>query len=290
MTQEELIAETIKYFGKKNRRRLKNTITSLEFEGEETKRWKKSIKKITEHPFIISDGMYDYVIENIINKNFDDIEMDDIGDLSWNIKILLNKNCDNGYDWDKKLATKCGGTAKILEIYINFIVPAYTLHKYYITYNKGENYYEFGEIKTDDYENKIIRKIKNLFKKLNYFYVTQNLASKNFPELVSDVNRKGNATIFDCLFSDVYFYQEGIKRFNDKSITDQTGKKIHWNEYYNNKGKLLYREEYRYFESKNVLCSTTNNKGEITKIDVWRDIGRHKHKKFSLDIEEAQKK
>ncbi len=68
--------------------------------------------------------------------------MDDLGDLSWNIKILLNSNIQSGYDWDKKLAIKCQ-EARILEIYVNYVIPAYTINPYYIVYDKKENYYEF---------------------------------------------------------------------------------------------------------------------------------------------------
>lgn len=289
MNKEELINQTIKYFGSKNKKQLKKIITSFELENKETQRWKKIIKKVTNHPLIIYSGMYDYVVENIKNKNFKEIEIGDIGDLSWNIKILLSKNINKGYDWDKNLAIKCGGTARILEIYINFLIPAYTFNTFYMTYSKENNFYEFGKIILNNYENQIIKSLKGLFKELNYFYVNQKLASMKFPELISDIHYEGNASIFDCLFTDVHFYQGNTTKFNDETLKDPTGKTINWKEYYN-KGKLLFREEFTYFESKNVLNTITNNKGEIIKVNVWRDIGKFKHKKFTLNINNKIKK
>lgn len=118
------------------------------------------------------------VVSNILDKNYRQIHMDDLGDLSWNIKILLNSNVQSEYDWDKKLAIKCG-QARILEVYINSIIPAYTLNPFYISYNQKENYYEFGKIsKMEKHEKIILDNVSKCFDSLGYFCVSEELASK----------------------------------------------------------------------------------------------------------------
>ncbi|KON78331.1 Uncharacterized protein NV38_0000966 [Leptospira kirschneri serovar Mozdok] len=233
------------------------------------------------------------VVSNILDKNYRQIHMDDLGDLSWNIKILLNSNVQSEYDWDKKLAIKCG-QARILEVYINSIIPAYTLNPFYISYNQKENYYEFGKIsKMEKHEKIILDNVSKYFDSLGYFCVSEELASKKYKGLFSDCNQEGNASLFDCLFSDIYRYQIGIEKFSDWSKgpnMDSTGSKISWHEYYDLNRNFLYREEYRYLKSKDVLLLTMDQTGHITKVNVWRDIGKLKHRGFELDILKVFKK
>ncbi len=288
MNQKQLIQETLKYFGK-DRKLLRKTILCFNFNGKETKEWKKRINVCTTHPFAIQNGIFDYVVSNILDKNYSQIHMDYLGDLSWNIKILLNSNIQSGYDWDKKLAIKCG-QAKILEIYINYIIPAYTLNPFYISYNQKENYYEFGKIpKMGKHEQIILNNIIKLFDSLGYFYVSEKLASKKYKGLFSDCNQEGNASLFDCLFSDIHRHQIGIEKFfdsfSDKGLSvDFTGARISWHEYYDLNRNFLYREEYRFLKSGDVLLLTMDQAGHISKINVWRDIGKLTKRGFELNI------
>ncbi|OMI16656.1 hypothetical protein BUQ74_14405 [Leptospira weilii serovar Heyan] len=291
MNPKQLIQETLKYFGK-DRRLLKKTIQGFSFDGKKTNEWKKRIKTCTTHPFTIRNNIIDWNVKCIRDKNYRQIQWDYLGDLSWNIKILLNSNIQSGYDWDKKLAIKCQ-EARIFEIYVNYIIPAYTINLYYIVYNKKENYYEFGKIiKTEKHEKRIIKNITKLFDTLGYFHVSEELASKKYKGLFSDCNSEGNASLFDCLFSDIYGYQIGIEKFSDPNHVSlhPTGAIIHWHEYYDLKRNFLYREEYQRLKSKDVLLLTTDQTGHITKVNVRRDIGKLKHRGFELDILKVFKK
>ncbi|WP_017850399.1 hypothetical protein ACO1KB_16810 [Leptospira interrogans serovar Szwajizak] len=289
MNQKQLIQETLKYFGK-DKKLLRKTILGFTFEGKETKEWKKRINTCTTHPFTIQNNIFDCTVKSIRDKNYHQIQLDYLGDLSWNIKILLNSNVQSGYDWDKKLAIKCG-QARILEIYINYIIPVYTINLYYICYDSKENYYEFGKItKMEKHEKIILDNVLKCFDSLGYFYVSEELASKKYKGLFSDCNSEGNASLFDCLFSDVHRYQIGIEKFSDPSFwdkglnVDSTGAKIFWREYYDLNRNFLYREEYRYLKLKDVLLLTMDQTGHITKVNVWRDVGKLKHREFELDI------
>lgn len=289
MNELELIELTRKYFGR-DRTALREALKTFDVSNQKIKKFKKIIRSCTSQPFFITEGLNDCVRENIINKNFNEIEMNDLGDLSWNIEILLNDNIHTGYDWDKNLSIKCGGKAKILQILINSIIPAYTINKYYISYSKHENYYEFGKIVSlEDNESKIINKIKQEFKKLNIFYVSKQLANKKFEDLISDCNSEGNASIFDCLFSDIYNYNNNIHRFNDKQIINHAGASVSWHEYYNLSEKLIYKEEWISYKSKDTLCIITDKNGQIKKLNLWRDFEDEKHSKISYNINKAYK-
>ncbi|MDI7185182.1 hypothetical protein QMM42_02980 [Leptospira santarosai] len=290
MNQKQLIQETLKYFGK-DRKLLRKTILDFSFENKKTKEWNRRIKTCTTHPFRIQNGIFGSVVNNILDKKYHLVYMDNLGDLSWNIKILLNSNIKSGYDWDKNLAVKCG-QARILEVYINYIIPAYTLNPFYIIYDQKENYYEFGKIVgTKKHERNILDNIFKLFDSLGYFYVPEELASKKCKGLFSDCNEEGNASLFDCLFSDVNQHQVGIERFLDpcKKLKDSTGAGIGWHEYYDLNGNLLYRQEYRLLKSGDVLSVITDQANHIKKVNVRRKID-NQYREFELDVLKVFKK
>jgi hypothetical protein len=288
--KEQIIEQAISYFGK-DRKRLKETVISFKLDGSEYRRWKQQIKQITDHPSELSYGIFDDVVEWLKEKNYSEIDWHWIGDLSWQFQILLNQNVEKGYDWDKKLAIKCGGTARILRIYVSDIVPCFAMDVYYMTYDRKENYYEFGPLKElTPHERKLIHKAKQFFQKSGFTFLARKAALKRHPKLYSDCNSEGNARLFDALFSDTRNYQQEIKRFNAEQLKDPTGKNINWDEYYNQKGELERREEFRYYPSNNVECVITDGLGQIIKVKIWRDTEEMKHQEFVLDVVKIQKR
>jgi len=284
MTIKEIVEQSKLYFGK-NRQRLKKTILAFDLDGKEYRLWNKQIKQITTKPFEIRYGMFDDVVEWLKQKKFSEIDWRWLGDLSWEFKFLLNSGIEKGFDWDKKLALNCGGTARILKIYVSDIVPCFVTDVYYMTYSKKENYWEFGPIeKLSAEEQKFADKAKMFFRDKGFTFLSKKEALMKHEALYSDCKSYGIATLFDVLFSDTENYQHNIKRFNDAPLRDPTGKSIHWNENYEKIGKLKLREEYRYYDSKNVECVVTDSLGQIVEVKVWRDIDKLKHSEFRLDI------
>jgi len=290
MKIEEIIELSKFYFGK-NRNHLKKKVLEFKFDGQKYRNWKKIFSEITSQPFDISYGIFDDVSNYLIEKKYKEIDWNWLGDLSWEFKVLLNEGAAKGYDWDKKLASNCGGTARIVQFFVSDIIPCFVYDVYYMTYNKKENYWEFGPISNlTAQESDLVNKIKKCFQKLELTFLSKSEAMKTYAELISDCNSDGNAKLFDALFSDTENYQSEIKRFNDKDLKDPTGKKINWTEYYDKKGKLMMREEYRYFPSRNVEKIVTDNEGKITEVTIWRDIGKYTHREFKINILEEFKK
>lgn len=285
MKVEEIVKQTKAYFGK-NRRRLKKRVLSFSFNGKEYNVWKKKLNQFTSKPFDINYGMFDDVVEWLKQKDYSEIDWHWLGDLSWEFKFLLNSEVKKGYDWDKKLALKCdSGTARIVQVYVSDIVPCFVIDTYYMTYNKKENYYEFGPTQNlSDEESRFVKEIKKFFQNAGFIFLNEKTAMKKYKELYSDCSFDGNATLFDVLFSDTENYQKEIKRFNDKELKDPTGKKINWNEYYNQDHQLIKREEYVYYPSKNTVCVVTDKSDQIIEIKVWRDIDKKTHHEFAFDI------
>ena len=117
MESTQIIEDAKKYFGK-NRSLLKKRVLSFKIDGSEYRKLHKQLKSLTSQPFDLRYLIFDDVIDWIKEKKFSEIDWHWLGDLSWKIDILLNEGVGKGYDWDKKLALKCNGTAKILRLYI----------------------------------------------------------------------------------------------------------------------------------------------------------------------------
>ena len=290
MNIEEVIEQAKFYFGK-SRKHLKKIVLDFKLDGQKYRNWRKSFSELTTQPFVVLYGIFDDVADNLIAKNYKEIDWHWLGDLSWEFKILLNDGVEKGFDWDKKLALSCGGTARIVQFFVSDIIPCFMYDVYYMTYNKKENYYEFGPISDlTAQERELVNKIKKHFQKSRLTFLNKSAAMKTYSELTSDCNSDGNSKLFDALFSDTENYQSEIKRFNDKELKDPTGKKINWTEFYDKKGKLIKREEYRYFPANNGEKVVTDSEGKIIEVTVWRDIGKYSHREFKLDILEEFKK
>jgi len=285
MKTEEIIEQAKLYFGK-NRKHLKKKVLAFKLDGKEYRQWRKLLKRLTAHPFDVRYMIFDDVIEWLKQKNFKSIDWHWLGDLSWRIEILLNDGVQKGYDWDKKLAINCGGTARLLRFYVSDIVPCFAFDAYYMTYSKKESYYEFGPIELNAGENKLVNDVRNFLQSSGFAYLSRRVSMKRYEDLYSDCNSDGNARLFDALFCDTQNYQTEIRRLNDpdRELTDATGKRISWDEFYDKNHKLIRREEYRFFASKNSECVVTDDLGQIIKVRVWRDIGKDRRQEFVLDV------
>jgi hypothetical protein len=291
MTQNEIIKLAKHYFGK-DKQFIKKAVMSYEFNGKLEKQWNKEISNHIANPFAVNFNLHQEIVQSIKDNQVDQIDWDFVGDLSWTIDIVLNSKIDKVYDLDKKLAAKCKGTARILKVFISDLIPCYTFDLYYMTYNKPNNYFEFGPLTTlTKKENKILNVLQNYLESKNLFFVNQALASKKFKDLHSDTHSDGNASLFDVLFSDIHYYTNEIKRLSDKSIQEKSGTKFKWTETYDNKGKLKERIESRWTTAGDYFKIVLDNKGRVVEVGVTRkEIEKEKFISFKLDILENYKK
>ncbi len=291
MNKSEIIKQAKHFFGK-DRTFIKERVLSYEFKGKNYRQWKKEIGDIIPNPNEIKFKLFDDVILWIKENKLKEIDWNYIGDLSWTIDIVLNPNIDKAYDWDKRLALKCNGTARILTIFISDILPCYTYDFHYMTYDKLNNYYEFGPLqRLTNEEKKTLKKVTALLHNKGLEIIDKEITQKKYKELYSDTNSDGNATLFDVLFTDVNNYTTDILRFCDKEIIEKNGQQLWWREYYTKNGTLKERIESRWTSSGDYLKVVLDNKGQITLVEVTRKkIESKKHENFKLDILETYKK
>lgn len=254
---------------------------------KDTKNGRNFSKKYDEKKIEVGNRIFQDFSEHLINKKYKKLDWNWIGDLSWDIEIILNKEVESHLDFDKKLAARCKkNTIRYLNIYISDIIPAYsisTFSKYY-----RDNIYEFGPLVLTVTEKKFINSIKSELKKAGYYFVNKKTSLLKFKELRSDLNEDGNASIFDCLFNDVDNYTEGYTRFLDKKIKNVYGFEYLWIEYYNSKRELIETEHSRWYKSGDYEATITDKNDVIKEITI-----RPKHDKPSsieINIEKLKLK
>ncbi len=285
MTEQELI-EKAKYYFTKDRQSLKQKILNMSFDGKEHSEWKKFFNPLSYgHPYKIEYGIHSDFVESI-SDNFNEINWEEVtlGDLSWEIEILLNENIKSGYDWGEKLSKKCGESTRIFRIFISDITHAFIYETYSMYINSKENYCYFHPI--SDYSEKeknIINQVVKALKSKGYFYVSRKLARRKFEELYSDTNIFGNASLYDVLFSDVHYLDSNV-RYNIERVKDAFDKEISLREFFDKNGDLVKRVEHQFYAKGNTVRITTNKKMEIEEVVVWKDTEKQVHKEFKIKL------
>jgi hypothetical protein len=232
-------------------------------------------------------------ISSEVEDNVDDPGIDwfSIGDLSVQYEIVLNKGVTKfGREryWDKRLAARCGGTAHICDVWVSLLLPLFTMDCYYMTYNRRKKYYEFGPYRPESAsEKKAVKEARQVMKEKGFSFVTKKFAKRKIRNAITDLNPDGNAKVFDCLFSDVWGYEEEqVRLSDDEPIPDiLPGIAARWREYYRSRGKLLKREITRYFPSGDVETTITDAKHRITSVRISRRFGGE----LFLDVEKRMK-
>lgn len=283
---KELIREVKRYFGK-DRRLLKRTVKSLYSNEKDLDYWNKFFSKYCPGKYEVNGRIFKEIIDALYSKNFENINWNWLGDLSWDVEIILNNEVKSHLDFDKKLAGKCkNNTIRFLNIYISEILTVFSVCTFYKFYK--DNIYEYGPIKLTKQESNLIYRIKNNFKKIGYYYVKKKTALKKFKVLRSDLNSDGNATLFDCLFNDLDNYTDDYFRGNDKIIIDLNGRKTLWKEYYNSRKILVKREDSRWFKSGDLESVLSDGSGNITQVNIY-PVKKKPHS-IEINIDKSLKK
>lgn len=282
--EKELIREVKRFFGK-DRRLLKRTVKSLYSNEKDLDYWNKFFNKYCPGKYEVNGRIFEEIIDALYSKNFENIDWSWIGDLSWDIEVILNEEVSSHFDFDKKLTAKCkNNTARFLNIYVSEIIPAFalcTFSKYY----RG-NTYEFGPLKLTKNETKLVNRIKKGFKNIGYYYVKKETGLKKFKILKSDLNSEGNASLFDCLFNDLDNYTDEIVRYNEKDIIDPFGRKTRWREYYDSQRRLIKHEDDRWFESGDLEQIISDANGQIVEVNIYPK--KNRPQSIELNVEKAK--
>ena len=270
MKNSELINELDVLFGKNRtglRDKLKETVDKLEmWDGIGAEIHKKTNQPIRGME-LISEEMHEAI------KN-PDAKFEDIGDCCFYYEMVLNSGIKDGLDWDMDLTENCKGGSKICTIWANLLFPYYAIDYHLMTYKREIDEVEILPYKpTTKREMKIVEKIKDIFKANGFKLISTKLAKTVVPKAMTDVKGKGEATVFDCLFSDIHYYTDYYSRFscfgeNGQNKLDHIypGTEIRWREKLNKNNKVIERYISIDCPSGETIHIDLDNKYKISKI------------------------
>jgi len=250
------------------------------------------LKKITGQPTEGHCELIDDVIEWILSektnekRKFPNFEFQHTP--SYHYRIVLTEGIRHPLDWGKRLASNCGGSVHFCDLRICMILPLYTLDTFFLNYSRKDNWMEDGSLKVlSDFEKSVLNNINKSMKIKGFSYVNKKTALKRIRSAFTDIKSEGNASVYECLFSDLYEYFGCRTRFSDKEIDDATtGAKVRWFEYYDSNHNLKKKSLISDFPSGDVTKTIFNGKGEIKKIIILpKDI----LKEFEIDVDKRIK-
>lgn len=149
-----------------------------------------------------------------------DYDLEDLGDISDFYIFLLNPEIQEVDDWSFEGYFQKNKEIHLCYLGINWFLPVYYLHT---SYEKGVNYgifYQSGPLKKlSEYEQHFIQQIDSILESFNYQKLESDFLKKRIPGALTDISEK-DASVYDCLFSDIYLHQDehirtNLLRFND---------------------------------------------------------------------------
>lgn len=195
-----------------------------------------------------------------------------LGDASAHYEVLLNEGVASGLDWDRKLCARCGGTARRCGFFVSAVLPVYIADMWYQTHSRKPRYFAFGPItKLQPAEQRMVEAAKQVLRTAGFQPLSGKLARVTVPTAVTDCRRRGEATVFDCLFSDIYSLTREHTRMNDgRPLPDfYRDENPSWKEWYTSGGVLIKREICRHFPSGDSLVTILDGQDRVTEVRVF---------------------
>lgn len=291
MTETELIQNLNSLFGS-DRSELRKKLIEVRESVSQWERLGRALRTNVRQPINVNPCFFEDTFSKLDDPKAD---MFWVGDCSYYYEILLNPGIKSGLDWDKRLALKCGGTAKLCIVWASVLLPYYAIDCYCMKYKTKPDEFEFTPyIPSAKKEKHMLSQVRDVMRENGFTRMPKTLAKRKVPKAITDCREKGKATVFDCLFSDTQCYQEHFVRF-----TDSTGKNpiagvypgttVGWRERLGRKGGVIERYTWREYPSGDTITTFLDKKFRVTEIRVSRGGTKSKQKPtMLLDIKKKK--
>ena len=289
MTDTKLIQNLNSLFGS-DRSILRKKLIDVCKKTSKWERMGREIRKKTRQPTNIHPCLFEDTFEKLNNPQAD---MFWLGDSAYYYEILLNSGVKSGLDWDKKLALKCGGTAKLCVVWASLLLPYYAMDTYCMKYTPKPGEFEFSPyVPSKKREKQIVSRVRDVMREHELTRMTKKLANRKVPKAITDCREKGEATVFDCLFSDTQCYQEDYVRLSDgrEPITGAySATTVGWYERLDRKGNVIERSTWREFPSGDRVAIHLDKRFRVVEIRTIQSGPGSKHRsEMVLDIKKKR--
>ncbi len=290
MTESELIKHLNTLFGR-DRGVLCKKLIDVRENISQWERLGRALKKNTRQPVNANPCLFEDTFSKLDDPKAD---MYWLGDSSYYYEILLNSGIRSGLDWDKRLARKCGGTAKLCVVWASLLLPYYAMDTYCMTYTPKPGEWKFTPyVPSVKREKHILSQVRDVMREHGIARMTKKLAKRKVPKAITDCREKGEATVFNCLFSDTKFYQEDFVRFSDSISKNPIagvypGTTVGWRERLDRKGSVIERSTWREYPSGDTITTYLDKSFRVIEIRISQ--GGPKSKRRPTIILDIKKK
>ena len=288
MTDQELISYLNRTFGRA-RRRLREALAGVPERIELCEDIADEIRENTGRSMLAAEGLPEETLDWAGGGKCDMYYM---GDASFYCEIVLNKGVEhrNEADSDRRLIKRCGGTARECLVWISLLQPLYIMDVCSMTIRSKPREWEFEPcVPKLKGEQEVVRKVRSILQKHGFKRVSRKLAGMSVPLAITDGCKRGDATVFDCLFSDIRQLVEGRVLVSDDSSRRPIkgayrGTEISWREWYDGRGKLKEAETFRNFASGDMVKTSLDGRGRVVKVEVYPKAKKGEYVNFTLDV------
>ncbi|MEL6820817.1 MAG: hypothetical protein AAFP70_03575 [Calditrichota bacterium] len=289
MEEKQLVQEIQRFFGKDRKPFISFLKKSppLDEAARQIRRKLKGIRRPLKVESLLSESAW----TAIDRRKFSKLDTLYIGRPAWKVTMLLNSGVDKGYDWKRKLSKKCGGTARLLIIWMNEALSLYAMDSVYIQHHPRKNSFEIGPLDHFSKEDEVtVQQLAATLASEEWVFIRQGIAEKVEQSFISPSYPEGNAKLFNAVFGEGEEYQNGFHRFSDKNLNDLSGRAVSWHEYYTIDGILIERKEYTYFGAESILITTTDSMDRVKRVEVHREHADNTMQTFTMEIPHARRK
>ncbi len=212
-------------------------------------------------------GLFEETLENLTDRKFDLLWT---GDCSYCYSIILNQGIKRGGDWGRKLALRCGGTTHLCDMWVSTALPYYAIDTYSMAYNPKLKQYEFKPFRPSKKRDaQLVKTLTNIPKLHGFKKISKRVSKLRVPKAITDCREKGEATVFNCLFSDTQCYTETIRRISDEPLPGVLkGTKVSSQECLTPSGKIIEKYHSYRVESGDYVRIHLDKQNRITKVEV----------------------
>lgn len=253
---KELILQFINDNFSRNRTNLIPLLKKFNWESSVVKNIYCDLLRNIDRPFYSERDISQEVKENLNQKT---INTGTLGDVSDFYTIIFNPNLKDSDILDTSHLLKQDSEIHYCNIWISWFLPIYYIEVCYIKDIDSGKFTQEGSLnELNSFELTLINKIHNTLKKWNYSFCDFDFLKEKVKGVNTDCFEKDETSVFDCVFSDLHYYNDKLNRhFRYHNIPDPTNKKHYFKitDYFNDDFKLIQSKKERFINFQRNLIS-----------------------------------
>lgn len=211
----------------------------------------------------------------------------EIGDISDIYTFCLNFDITKHYerddiDWDFKGFLKAGKELHLCTLWVNWVIPVYYIETTYEFVDIKGKFNQWGRVKlTDEREKRIVESIGRILGQKAYRSLELDFLKVNIDGVSTDCSEKNNATIFECLFSDLNVPLQHIRK-NIRKKKNSKYPELAFTEYLSDNRERQYLEAEIYHNAYSPLTIKFDQNNKIIETESRGTLSSKKHKTIKL--------